>query len=127
MLENVGSPATDQNSTYSIRSTKNSDHSLPQPEGPDQNLSQLCNMLDPMSDISKLRGLVGSRALLIPGGRTLLRNGQGFSLILTVTRSYGDLSRSDESTELRFFALNLRPNTATTIDCLVRFEATLGL
>jgi len=53
---------------------------------------------------------------------------QGFGLVLSVTRWSGTLVVSNESTELRFFALHelprLRPNIAATIECFERFEAT---
>ena len=150
-----------------------------------------------MSYISDLRAEVGSRALLVPGGRAVVQNDQGqvlfhrrsdlgiwdlpgggaeigesleacvvrevqeetgliiedfvaiglasdpvaehvvypngdvvqgVSLILFVTRWRGDLTVSDESTELRFWALDslpqLRPNIAATIDCYHRYQAT---
>ncbi len=150
-----------------------------------------------MSYISELRASVGSRPLLVPGGRAVLRNDQGevlfhrrsdlgiwdlpggsaevgesaeacvvrevyeetgltvvdfvpiglgsdpirerveypngdvvqgVSLVLSVTEWSGELAVSEESTELRFFALSdlpaLRPSLAATIECLERFDAT---
>jgi len=53
---------------------------------------------------------------------------QGFSLLLLATTWSGNLLLSDESTELRFMAPTelpaLRPNVASSIAALRRFEAT---
>lgn len=53
---------------------------------------------------------------------------QGISLILWVTKWSGDLTFSEESTELQFFGLydlpDLRPNLAATIACYTSFKST---